>query len=331
MSDTGKEPLSNACWVVTEGVIGMENQALGLAERLALPVETKRVGLTWPWRVLAPRLVPAPFDKAAPGSSAMAPPWPRLVIGCGRQSIPFVEAIKRASGGRTVTVQCQHPRVDPARFDLVVPPDHDGLSGPNVFPILGSPNRITRSRLTKAREEFAQQFHTVRAPRLGVLIGGKSKSYTFDLGEADAIGRTLAHLSSAYGLMVTASRRTGEENLKRIAKLLEGTDAYFWNGEGESPYLGIMAWADAFLVTSDSVNMACEAAVTGKPVHIYLLPGGTAKFARFHSLLEEKGIARQFRGRIEQWNYPPLDETGRAAKEIQRLLDLSALRHDMKT
>ncbi|MBI3675457.1 MAG: mitochondrial fission ELM1 family protein [Proteobacteria bacterium] len=308
----------------------MENQALGLAERLALPISIKHVGLDWPWRVLAPRLVPDPLAKASAASSALAPPWPKLVIGCGRQSIPFVEAIKRASGGRTLTVQCQHPRVNPARFDLVIPPEHDGLTGRNVFPIIGSPNRITRAKLNTARDAYAQQFHRVRAPRLGVLIGGKSKAYTFDRGEAEAIGRTLAHLSSAYGLMVTASRRTGAENLNRIEKSLEGTDAYFWNGTGESPFFGILAWADAFLATSDSVNMACEAAVTGKPVHIFPLPGGSAKFARFHKLLEEKGIARQFEGRIEQWNYPPLDETGRAAKEIQRLLDLFASRPDMK-
>jgi mitochondrial fission protein ELM1 len=331
VSEHPLQPLADTCWVVTEGLIGMENQALGLAERVGVPIEVKRVSLRWPWRELAPRLVSSPFGKAAPGSSPLAPPWPKLVIGCGRQSIPFVEEIKRVSGGRTLAVQCQHPRVDPKRFDLVVPPEHDGLKGPNVFPLLGSPNRITRAKLSEARDTYAQQFHKVRAPRLGVLIGGKSKAYTFDRGEADAIGRTLAHLSSAYGLMVTASRRTGAENLKRIESFLQGTDAYFWNGQGDSPYLGILAWADVFLVTSDSVNMACEAAVTGKPIHIFFLPGGTPKFTRFHNLLQEKGIARAFQGRIEQWNYPPVDETGRAAKEIQRLLDLFATRPDMKT
>ena len=60
----------------------------------------------------------------------------------------------------------------------------------------------------------------------------------------DAIGRTLAHLSSAYGLMVTTSRRTGAENVNRIEEFLEGTDAYLWDGVGESPYFGILAWAD---------------------------------------------------------------------------------------
>src|ERR1051326_9551427 len=91
--------VENTCGVVTEGAAGMENQALGLAERVALPIAVKRVKLRTPWRWLAPRAPVSPFGRAEAGSSPMKPPWPRLVIGCGRQSIPFVRAIKRASGG----------------------------------------------------------------------------------------------------------------------------------------------------------------------------------------------------------------------------------------
>src|ERR1700744_2051914 len=138
---------ANSVWVVTEGAAGMENQALGLTERLGLPFEIKRVKLKTPWRGLAPRLPASPFGHATPDSTPLTPPWPDLVIGCGRQSIPFVRAIKQASGGRTVLVQTQNPRIDPRAFDLVIPPEHDGLSGPNVFPIIGSPNRITQAKL----------------------------------------------------------------------------------------------------------------------------------------------------------------------------------------
>ena len=40
-----------------------------------------------------------------------------------------------------------------------------------------------------------------------------------------------------------------------------------------NPYPGILGVADAIIVTSDSVNMASEAAITGKPV---LIAGGNA-------------------------------------------------------
>lgn len=323
-------PLENACWTVTNGTAGMENQALGLAERLGLPIVAKRVRLAWPWNKLAPVHWGTPFSRLAAGSDPIAPPWPRLAIGVGRESIPIMAAIKKASGGRTVLVQCQDPRVPLARFDLVIPPEHDAVSGDNVFSILGSPNRIAPEKLALARARFADRFQPLRAPRVAVLIGGKSKAYRFDLNVVENLTLALVELSKVSGLMVTVSRRTGEQNTARIASALAGSDAYFWNGEGENPYLGVLGWADAFLVTADSVNMACDAAVTGKPVHIFSLPGGSAKFDRFHQTLMARGISRPFNGRIEQWDYAPLDETGRAAKRIAELLDVCAKPTDMK-
>jgi mitochondrial fission protein ELM1 len=322
--------IADIVWVVTEGAAGMENQALGLAERLALPVAVKRVKLRPFWRRFAPRLPVSPFRVATPDSASLTAPWPRLVIGCGRQSIPFVLAIKRASGGRTIAVQTQRPRVDPAKFDLVIPPEHDGLTGPNVFPILGSPNRITPATLSEARAKFAPLFEPLRAPRLTVLIGGPSSTYRSGTNEIDSLTAALRALAHDFGLIVLTSRRTGEENAARIAAALEGSGAYLWRGGGENPYQGALGWADAFLVTADSVNMACEAAATGKPVHIFPLPGGSRKFRMFHEALAQRGIARPFTGKIEQWTYTPLDETGRAATRIQQLLDVSATAHDMK-
>jgi uncharacterized protein len=314
---------TETCWVVTEGTAGMENQALGLAERLDLPVTTKKVRLGWPWSVMAGRMPFSALGHTESDSDSFSPPWPRLVIGCGRQSIPMVIAIKKASGGATIVVQCQHPRLDIRKFDLVVPPEHDGLVGENVFPILGSPNRITPVRLAEARSRFSDRFGSLRKPVLTVLIGGKSSAYRLGPHEADALGSALRALSTKFGLIVMTSRRTGPENIARIASALEGSDAYFWNGEGENPYFGALAWADAFLVTADSVNLACEAAATGKPIHIFALPGGSDKFRQFHSSLEAKGITRPFAGDIQQWNYAALDETGRAASRIRTLLDLS--------
>jgi len=318
VSVDGQESIANVTWVVTDGTPGMENQALGLAERLDLPVTVKRIRLRGPWSALAPLSLGRP--GAAPDSDPIAPPFPRVAIGVGRQSIPFMAAIKRESRGRTLTVQCQDPRVSARRFDLVVPPEHDSLSGENVFPILGSPNRITLARIDQARERFVGRFALLPTPRLGVLIGGRNKVFRFDETVVTQLADTLRQLSANMGLMVTPSRRTGAENIARIATALEGTGAYIWNGEGENPYLGVLGWADAFLVTADSVNMACEAAATGKPVHIFSLPGGSPKFSSFHHALAARGISRVFEGGIGQWQYQPLDETGRAAHHVQELL-----------
>ncbi|MFL5237130.1 MAG: mitochondrial fission ELM1 family protein [Rhizomicrobium sp.] len=318
-------------WVVTEGAAGMENQCLGLADRLPFPVRVFRSQLKRPWRWLAPRFLGSVFAHATKASNRLAPPWPTLLIACGRQSIPFSRAVRRASGGGTFTVQCQDPRIAPKHFDLVIPTEHDGLTGPNVFPIIGSPNRITPQRLAKARGQLAHLFEPLAAPRVAVLVGGASRTHgTLDRAAADRFGALLAQIAPDHRLMVSTSRRTSPAAAAALQQHLAGTDSYVWDGSGENPYLGLLAWADAFVVTADSVNMICEAAATGRPVHVFPLPRGRRKAGLFQQALAERAIIRPFFGRIEQWRYVPLDETGRAVEHIRRLLDLPADAPDMR-
>jgi len=76
--------------------------------------------------------------------------------------------------------------------------------------------------------------------------------------------------------------------------------------------------------------MICEAAATGKPIHVFPLPGGRHKAQTFQQSLADRGITRHFKGKIAQWSYKPLDETGRAVERIKALLDLGAAPSDMQ-
>jgi uncharacterized protein len=322
--------LADEIWVVTEGMAGMENQCLGLAERLPMPVRTFRTALRSPWRWLAPYSPGSAFAHAAAASDRLLPPWPRLLIACGRQSIPFSRAAKRASGGRTIIVQCQDPRISSRLFDLVIPAEHDEMLGPNVFPIIGSPNRITPDRLGEARARFAPLFEPLRAPRVAVLIGGASRTHgSLDVAAAERLGAMLAQAVGDHGMMVSMSRRTIPAAAAVLRRHLAPTDAFVWDGSGDNPYLGMLAWADAFVVTADSVNMICEAAATGKPVHVFALPGGRQKAKLFQESVARRGITRAFTGEIAQWRYPPLDETGRAVDRIKALLDVACAAPDI--
>jgi hypothetical protein len=316
--------LCDESWIVTDGVVGLENQALGLAERLPLQPRTFHVAYRQPWHFLAPFSLGDALSHLSATSDHFRPPWPKLLIGCGRHSIAVSRAIKRASGGRTLTVQCEHPRAPASWFDLVIAPQHDQFDGANVLSILGSPNRITSARLGDARAEFASLFSPLRAPRVAVLIGGDSKTH----GKLSALGdgklvSALTVLAHDHGLMLSTSRRTPLALAGAFRAGLAGSDAFVWDGTGTNPYFGMLAWADAFLVTGDSVNMICEAAATGRPVHVLALPGGRRRSQTFHRLLAERGITRPFTGTIETWTYPPLDETGRAAARLRALLEAS--------
>ncbi|NCC21414.1 MAG: hypothetical protein EOM26_03010 [Alphaproteobacteria bacterium] len=305
------------CWIVTEGIAGTENQCLGVAEALGLRPEVRRVNLNPPWKQLSPAL---PFETGATFTPRLSPPWPDLLIASGRKSVAAARYIKRMSGGRTFTVQIQDPRAPASQFDLVAVPEHDRLRGGNVIVTAATPNRITPGRLAEAKAAFSQ-FENIKRPRAAVLIGGTSKSYTMT---AD-IMRSIAHnlKMAEAGLMVTASRRTGDANRHILEQALEGTDAWLWDGTGENPYFGLLAWADIILVTADSSSMLSEAATTGKPVYLLPLEGGSPKFDRLHENLIRRGALRRFEGKIETWEYEPLGDAQFVANEIANRLNAS--------
>ena len=125
-------------WAVSDGRAGIEAQALGLAQAVArlrpAEVTPKRVRWKWglgrlPWRLIPPAALAA--------DAAIAPPWPDIWIAAGRATLPLSTRMRRWSGGRTFVVQLQDPRTSLAPFDLVIPPEHDGLEGACVFPIIG--------------------------------------------------------------------------------------------------------------------------------------------------------------------------------------------------
>ena len=320
-------PPALSIWVVTDGRAGIENQALGLAEAVArlrpsvLSVKT----IAWPrWMRRVPsRLTPARPALLAKGGDGLHPPWPDLWIGNGRAAIPLSIGVRRWSRGRTFVVQLQDP-MRPARlFDLVAPPMHDGLRGPNVFPITGTPHRVTPERQVRARQVFAAQLDPLPRPRIAVLIGGKARAYDLSPQRAVRMADQIAAavIQSGGSLMLTFSRRTPEVARKILTQRLSGLPGVIWNDEGPNPYFAFLAAAEAILVTEDSANMPAEAAASGAPVYLLEMDGGQPRRRRFHEDLAARGVTRPFDGRIETWTYPPLRETERLAEHVLACLD----------
>ncbi len=302
------------CWALTEGIAGTENQCLGVAESLGLEPEIKRIGLNFPWSYFSPWLG---FENNKTFSEALEPPWPDILIASGRKSIAASRYVKKMSRGKTFTVQIQDPRVSPKHFDLVAVPEHDRMRGGNVIVTKAAPNRISAAKLEQARHDYAA-FEHIPAPRAAVLLGGSSKTHTMTGAHMEKLGRRLADLET--GLMMTASRRTGEENIDALKKALGERDYFLWDGRGANPYFGMLAWADFILVTEDSSSMLSEAATTGKPVYLIPLDGGSKKFSRLHDNLMRQGAVRRFEGVLEHWDYAPLNDADKVAQEIKRRL-----------
>jgi uncharacterized protein len=314
-------------WAVSDGRAGIEAQALGLAEAVARlrPAEITPKRLQWPvWMRRVPTaLVPPARRLLTAGSDGFAPPWPDLWIANGRASAPLSIAVRRWSGGRTFVVQLQDPLRPSRLFDLVAPPNHDGLQGPNVVAITGVPHRVTPERLDAELRRFAARLQGFPRPHVTALIGGRSKAFGLSNARADRLAGELRRAVEATGgsLFLTFSRRTPVEAEARMRAALEGLPGILWDGTGANPYFAFLATADVILVTEDSANMPTEAAATGRPVYLLEMDGAQARKARFHEELARLGVARRFEGRLESWSYPPLRETDRLAAEVLKRMD----------
>jgi mitochondrial fission protein ELM1 len=307
---------------VTDGKAGMESQCVGLAEALGVTPVVKRVRLRWPWRQLTPYVRIGGRVQFASGSGEFAPPWPDLLIATGRHSVAASLLVKKLSGGRTKTVQLQNPVISTKHFDLVVVPRHDRLEGVNVVSTRGALHRITPELLRKGADTLALQFLRLERPFIGVLIGGSNAAYRLGPAEMTMFARQLASCARALNasVLVTPSRRTGEDLLRILEIELLQVPHYIWDGQGDNPYFGILGLADFLIATCDSVNMVSEAAHTGKPVYVVDLPGETEKFARFHRALREEGVTRPFTGKVSPYVYRPLDDVGMVAARVKALL-----------
>lgn len=309
--------------VVSDGRRGIENQALGLAEAVArlrndpTDIDVHTLGHHAAFSALPPSL-------QLIGRKSFNLPDADLVIGCGRQAIAPLIALKR-SHSSAFTCYVQDPRLDPSRFDLVVAPDHDGLSGPNVETMIGSPNRITRERIVTDLFRFAERLNTLPQPRAMIAIGGPSRTHKLSDANRQAhldAARTL--LSEGYHLVITTSRRTPDAVRSDWKALADRSDAVWLHtpdSPGDNPYFAFLGAADLILVTEESTNMLTEACTTGKPVFRLSMDGDAGKFAHLYTALET-------RCHVQQWDpasavltdhpapYDPLDETQRVAERL---------------
>uniref|UniRef100_A0A2P2JNK9 Mitochondrial fission protein ELM1 n=1 Tax=Rhizophora mucronata TaxID=61149 RepID=A0A2P2JNK9_RHIMU len=71
-------------------------------------------------------------------------------------------------------------------------------------------------------------------------------------------------LWSCGSIRISFSRRTPEMVSKiLVQEFCTNPKVKIWDGEGPNPHLGHLAWADAFVISADSVSMLSEACSTG--------------------------------------------------------------------
>jgi hypothetical protein len=134
--DTAKQ--QRVIWTLTPGAAGFMSQSIGLARAVGGTISEKETRLRRLWRFMPLTAIPHSKRTIYKSHALDAEPAPDLVISCGRQSISAAMYLRKKYGARVFNVHIQDPTIDPAHFDLVVAPKHDGARGPNVYQSMGA-------------------------------------------------------------------------------------------------------------------------------------------------------------------------------------------------
>ncbi|XP_076905444.1 mitochondrial fission protein ELM1-like isoform X3 [Bidens hawaiensis] len=273
---------------------------------------------------------------------------PVLVVASGRDTISVATSIKRFAPDHVFTIQIQHPRSHLSRFDMVITPQHDyyphtlegkkqtpwflrGWITPrqpprkNVVLTLGALHQVDSDALQCAASAWHDELASLCKPLLVVNIGGPIRHCKYGADLARQLTASLMNVLPTCGsIRISFSRRTPKQVSDILVKEFHNhPKVYIWDGQDPNPHMGHLAWADAFVITADSVSMLSEACSMGKPVYVIGAERCTWKFAYFHKCLQERGMARPFTGDeniAKSWTYPPLQDTAEAAEHVIQAL-----------
>jgi mitochondrial fission protein ELM1 len=308
-------------WHLTTGEIGTRQQARGLASALAPDAEERVVRVNRFWALGPPAFVGLSPPSVTAVTGLLAPPWPDVLVTCGRRSALVAMAIRRRNPRPMICVHIQPP-THPEAFDLVIAMPHDGLRGANVLSVDTTLHAIRPEDLAAAAARGDPRFAPMPRPWTGVLLGGSTYRRGFAHDDALRLADQLDGLRREVGgsLLVTPSRRTPDAVTAALrAHYLGDPTVCIWDGEPPNPYLAILALADRLVVTSDSVSMISEALATTAPVAIFGLPMGR-RHGRFIETLVDKKLVTMLGEGIPSGPRPAIDAMPVAAAGVRRLL-----------
>lgn len=307
-------------WGLADEHSGQAAQALGVIAKLGVPYALKNLDYN-PLGALPNGLLGASVAGLSRHSAAMiAPPWPKLIIASGRRTVPVLRYIKKKSPS-TVAVYLMWPG-STRGIDLIVVPEHDEAPKlRNVITTAAPLHAVTPETLVAARQAWLPQFSHLPKPWVALAVGGDTKHGRYTAADWHALIKQSVRLAGSGSLLITTSRRTPPSAIDLITPLLQIPHLlHRWDTDKDNPYMGILGCADAIIVTGDSLSMAAEACVSGKPVFIFSTPGVTPeKYARFHLALASRGIARPLND-LSDIDWTPenvLDDAGAIAAEIR--------------
>ncbi|MGZ8995474.1 MAG: mitochondrial fission ELM1 family protein [Rhodospirillales bacterium] len=277
-------------WATLGHKAGDNSQVRALAEALGLPFEERHF-VYRPYELATNLLLgPTLAGVITERSSALAPPWPDLIISAGRRNEPICRWIQtQAAPQRVRLVHVGRPWAKIERFDLIVTtPQYRLPILPNVLHNKTPLHRITFDRLRHDGEAWEPRLKSLPKPHIAVMIGGNSGPFSFDRAAAERLAKQASEMANARGgsLLVSTSARTQPPAIDAFLQAVSApAHVYRWTaGDPDNPYFAFLGLAEEIIVTGDSMSMLAEACATHKRVYIFDL--GEGRYAMRESVAE---------------------------------------------
>lgn len=266
-------------WLVLGDKSGDNRQVETLAEALGWICERKHIAMRDAFVYAKPRVRPSLHHIDTTRSDSLQPPWPDLIITVGRRPSMVALWIREQSEGHAKIVLLGKPSGRLQWYDLVISSAENAIAPfPNVIPITLPLMQVDRAAIAAEGRLWEEKFSALRKPVIGVLVGGPTMPFVYRQAMTRRVLHTCRQIAKVQGgtPYVTTSRRTPAALVETLkAELPVEARLFAWTPEAAAnPYHGLLALADGFVVTADSISMAVEVALLRKPLIILPVPVG---------------------------------------------------------
>ena len=299
--------------LLTQGMHGMVSQVEGLAKALNLNYKHQEIKLKKFWNFIPPLLTPISMSVLENQFIFDS----KVVISCGRKSVIPSLALKKKYKEKIFTIHIQDPKVSLDKFDLIICPEHDNISGNNVIKTTGAIHYLSENEISK--ENNYLKIDKENKKIIAFIIGGPNKYYTFSEKEIDFLFNKIKSIFTRdkYKLVVIPSYRTPSDIIKKAFNSF-GHDHMVVKDVDKKAYLSALSISDYIVVTCDSTSMISEAAITGKPIYVAQMNSSknNLRFQKFFSQFKQLNIIKDLTDKIDLWSYSKLDEVNRISPLI---------------
>ena len=304
--------------LLTQGMHGMISQVQGLAKALDLDFSHHTVELNNFWKLIPPKITPISqkiFKKIEVKDFD-------VIISCGRKSVIPSIYLKKNSSKKVINIHIQDPKVNLDNFSYVVAPQHDGLTGKNVYSTKGAIHYLTKEEINNHTNYLISRLKAGKEYFL-LILGGPTKHYDYsdnNILNIFYLFNDLVEKNDLQGIVIPSIRTP--KNIIDLAKNKLNQKNIVIDTIDKKAYLSALSLAKYIAITCDSTSMISEAALTGKPIYVADIPTkkNDQRFQKFKKLFHQLNIIKKLDTKLETWDYEILDETSRVAKEIKKQL-----------